>query len=111
MGIEVDFFPAGASQKAVAELLRKAPYSLVWVENPCNPLLTLTSIRAMASAIQDSGSSAMLAVDNTFAGPLFHHPLEHGADLVMYVSLCLCVCMSCVCVRARARARTHTHTP
>ena len=85
MGISCDFFPAGSSQATVAELLREQPAcKLVWVENPCNPLVQLTSIRAMASAIEQSGSGAKLAVDNTFAGPVFHHPLKHGADLCMY---------------------------
>jgi methionine-gamma-lyase len=27
---------------------------------------------------------AILAVDNTFLGPVFQHPLNHGADLVLY---------------------------
>jgi methionine-gamma-lyase len=26
----------------------------------------------------------IMAVDNTFLGPLFQHPLKHGADLVLY---------------------------
>ena len=85
MGITVDFFPAGASEHEIADLLAERPCRLVWVENPCNPLVQLTSIKAVASAIKrSSSSSAKLAVDSTFAGPLFHHPLEHGADLVMY---------------------------
>ncbi len=25
-----------------------------------------------------------IAIDNTFLGPLWQHPLEHGADIVVY---------------------------
>ena len=33
---------------------------------------------------QQGGARPPVAVDNTFLGPVFQKPLEHGADLVMY---------------------------
>ena len=35
-------------------------------------------------ASQQDGSRPTLAVDNTYLGPVYQKPLEHGADLVMY---------------------------
>ncbi len=53
---------------------------LVWIETPTNPMLKLTDIAAAAAAAHRVG--ALLAVDNTFASPVFQRPLELGADIV-----------------------------
>jgi cystathionine gamma-lyase len=55
---------------------------LVWIETPTNPLLKITDIAAVAARCKQIG--AKLAVDNTFATPIFQRPLELGADLVMH---------------------------
>jgi cystathionine gamma-synthase len=55
---------------------------LVWVETPTNPNLKVTDITAIAEIT--SGTGTLLVVDNTFATPYLQHPLELGADLVMY---------------------------
>jgi methionine-gamma-lyase len=60
---------------------------MVFVETPANPTNDLSDIE-MASRIAADHSRrdrrAFVAVDNTFLGPLWQHPLEHGADLVVY---------------------------
>ena len=58
---------------------------LVWLESPTNPLLKITDIRKVAERARQVG--ATLAVDNTFATPIFQRPLELGADLVVHLSL------------------------
>lgn len=55
---------------------------LVWLETPSNPLLAVTDIGAVASAIK--GSHAKLIVDNTFSSPYLQRPLELGADVVLH---------------------------
>ncbi|MDR1153119.1 MAG: PLP-dependent aspartate aminotransferase family protein [Bacteroidales bacterium] len=55
---------------------------LVYVETPCNPLLRLTDLAAVAGIVRRSG--AKLAVDSTFATPLATRPLELGADFVIH---------------------------
>src|SRR5688500_8168569 len=52
---------------------------LVWIESPTNPLLKITDIAAVARRCKEVG--ALLAVDNTFATPIFQRPIELGADL------------------------------
>jgi len=55
---------------------------LVWLESPTNPLLKITDIAALAKRAKEVG--ALVAVDNTFATPIFQRPLELGADLVVH---------------------------
>ncbi len=56
--------------------------ALVWVESPTNPLLKVTDIAALAARAHEVG--ALVAVDNTFATPIFQRPLALGADLVVH---------------------------
>ncbi|MEY4240450.1 MAG: hypothetical protein RJA14_146, partial [Pseudomonadota bacterium] len=58
----------------------------VYVETPANPTNQLIDLAAAAAAIRDLGLAEppLLVVDNTFLGPLWQKPLQHGADLVLY---------------------------
>lgn len=54
----------------------------VFIESPSNPTLELIDIRHVAAISKKAG--ACLIVDNIFASPLLQHPLELGADVVVY---------------------------
>jgi methionine-gamma-lyase len=83
-GIRSVAVPAGAT-RALAEVIRTAEnVRLVFIETPANPTLTMTGIRDAADAIAGRVAKPLLVVDNTFLGPVFQHPLLHGADLVVY---------------------------
>ena len=59
----------------------------VFMETPANPTNDLFSIamaRRLADRHSDGERRVPVAVDNTFLGPLWQHPLKHGADLVIY---------------------------
>ena len=62
--------------------------SVIFVETPANPtncLIDLHACRAVADRIEaETGARPLVIVDNTFLGPLWQRPLEHGADLVVY---------------------------
>ena len=49
---------------------------MIWVETPTNPTLKVVDVRAIVALSGD----AFVAVDNTFATPVFQRPLELGAD-------------------------------
>jgi cystathionine beta-lyase/cystathionine gamma-synthase len=72
------------------EAIELAPdLCLVLIETPANPTLTMTDIRrAAVSAKKRAGAAGLphplVMVDNTLMGPAFQHPLELGADLVLY---------------------------
>lgn len=80
MGVEVSLVDTSDVQ-AVADALRPET-RLVFVETPCNPILRLTDIAAVAELAHEAG--ALLAVDSTFATPVATRPLEHGADYVVH---------------------------
>ena len=52
--------------------------TLVWLESPSNPGLDVLDLPALAAEAHAAG--AVVAVDNTLAGPLRQRPLELGAD-------------------------------
>lgn len=58
----------------------------VYVETPANPTNQLIDLAAAAATIKALGQAEPppLVVDNTFLGPLWQKPLEHGADLILY---------------------------
>jgi methionine-gamma-lyase len=85
-GIETLGFAAGAPIEAVERTLVESGKAdrlrLVYIETPANPTNALVDIRAMSELAKRH--AALVAVDNTFLGPLWQHPLAHGADLVLY---------------------------
>jgi methionine-gamma-lyase len=59
---------------------------MVLLETPANPTLDLVDMaRCVALAERYSGDHKVpVAVDNTFLGPVFQSPREHGVDIVLY---------------------------
>jgi cystathionine gamma-lyase len=56
--------------------------TVVWIESPSNPTLSLVDIKAVADIAHPGGS--LVIVDNTFLSPYFQNPLAHGADIVLH---------------------------
>src|SRR5581483_1080360 len=56
--------------------------TLIWVETPTNPLLSIADIAAIAELAH--GRSAKVLVDNTFASPALQRPLTLGADVALH---------------------------
>jgi methionine-gamma-lyase len=90
-GIDVLNFPAGPEGKAkaeealadqsVADRLR-----MIFLESPANPTNDLVDIAHAADLAKRccGERKPVVAVDNTFLGPVFQHPLKFGADLAIY---------------------------
>lgn len=60
---------------------------LIYVETPANPtndLIDIAMCREIADKFGTEEERCHVAVDNTYMGPIWSHPLEHGADIVMY---------------------------
>jgi len=80
---------AGAKAALEKARARGGKVGLLVTETPANPTNTLVDLRLWREvsewiATQQAGARPPVAVDNTFLGPVFQKPLEHGADLVMY---------------------------
>jgi methionine-gamma-lyase len=64
----------------VAMLMTETP------ANPTNSLIDLALWREASEwlAVEQGGARPPLVVDNTFLGPVFQRPIEHGADIAVY---------------------------
>lgn len=80
LGIDVTFVDqtdTGAFARAMQPNTR-----LFILESPCNPMMTLTDLRAVARIARSAGVATL--VDNTIASPINQQPLSFGIDLVMH---------------------------
>jgi cystathionine gamma-synthase len=64
---------------AVAAAVRPET-KLIWVETPTNPSLNVVDLEGIVAR----KGGAFVAVDNTFATPIYQRPLELGADAVVH---------------------------
>ncbi len=84
LGFDVRAVPAG-NAKALTDAIEQTPrLKLVLIETPANPTLMMTDIASASAAARRHPNHPLLAIDNTLLGPTFQHPLDHGADLVIY---------------------------
>ena len=57
---------------------------LVLFETPTNPFLRTVDIAKVAQVVKASDPSALVVVDNTWATPIYQHPLSLGADVSLH---------------------------
>ena len=84
-------FPAGATRAEIEGVIARAKsqgrVSLIYLESPANPTNALVDVEAVAAArdaLFGDDDRPPIAIDNTFLGPLWAKPLDHGADLSVY---------------------------
>ncbi|MGD8362161.1 MAG: cystathionine gamma-synthase family protein [Gemmatimonadota bacterium] len=90
-GIEVVCFRSSHGAEGVRQALAEGDrihrLRMIYLETPSNPTNDLVDIQACARVARELSTEerrVLLAVDNTFLGPVFQQPLKHGADLVVY---------------------------
>ena len=91
-GVHFVDFPAGATLAELDAVMAKANamgrVALIYLESPANPTNALVDVQAVAAArdavFGDTADKPPIAIDNTFLGPLWFQPLQHGADIVVY---------------------------
>jgi methionine-gamma-lyase len=84
-------FTASDSKEEILKRINKIgagkQIGLIYVETPANPTNALIDIgmcREIADELSAEDREVYVAVDNTYMGPLWQHPLKLGADLVLY---------------------------
>lgn len=91
--IGIDSLPVypNESRSAIIEKIERSgkadKLALIYLETPANPTNDLADIQGfkeIASEFSTADKEVLLVVDNTYLGPLWQHPLELGADLVLY---------------------------
>jgi len=91
-GIQRVWFGSGRMTPTLDDALATARglgrVAMIFIETPANPTIGLVDIAMCARAADQleasQGKRPVVAVDNTFLGPLWQQPLKLGADYVVY---------------------------
>lgn len=92
-GVTYVDFPAGATRAEIDTVLATAQakaeaqggkVAMIYLESPANPTNALVDVEAVRDARDAALPECPIAIDNTFLGPLWSRPLDHGADIVAY---------------------------
>jgi methionine-gamma-lyase len=90
-GVNVVDFKACHSEEEIVERVVGTGHAgrlgMVYLETPANPtnaLIDIEACRRVANRFSTPDREVIVAVDNTYLGPLWQHPLKLGADLVLY---------------------------
>ncbi|MCB9164996.1 MAG: cystathionine gamma-synthase family protein [Flavobacteriales bacterium] len=91
IGVHTMGFTAGEERDALMERIKASGLGhklrMIYVETPANPtnaLIDIAACRTVADAFATADQPVHVAVDNTYLGPLWQHPLDHGADFSLY---------------------------
>ena len=84
LGFTVAGVPAGDREALARAAASLSGLELLLLETPANPTLRMTDIAHAVDVARSHPSKPLVAVDNTFLGPTFQHPLDIGADLAIY---------------------------
>lgn len=90
-GVHVAEFKAGQTRQDIIDIVEKTgmahKLAMIYIETPANPtndLIDISKTKEIAKHFSSAEKEVYLVVDNTYMGPLWQHPLKHGADLVLY---------------------------
>lgn len=91
-GIAHAAFTNGVDEQAIRaafeDARKRGRVSVVLIETPSNPTNTLVDIALVRRIADEFGAGQeqrpVIICDNTLLGPVFQHPLEHGADVSVY---------------------------
>jgi methionine-gamma-lyase len=73
--------------KMISESGKADKLAMIFIETPANPtndIVDIESYKNIGRHFSTEEKEVLLAVDNTYMGPLWQHPLKFGADIVMY---------------------------
>ncbi len=91
IGIDTIGFRPEMSESEIIGLLESTgkadKLAMIFLETPANPtneIIDIEMCARIANKYSTQDEKVLTAVDNTYMGPLWQHPLSHGADLVMY---------------------------
>ena len=88
--INIAEFRVGQAKEEVIKIIESSgcadKLALIYIETPANPtndLIDISCSKEIAKQFSTNDREVYLAVDNTYMGPIWQHPLKHGADLVL----------------------------
>lgn len=86
----VGFYATDSKEEIIEKVIktgRADRLTMIHIETPANPTNALIDIEMCAEIkahFTTDEKPVVLSVDNTYMGPVWQHPLKHGADLVLY---------------------------
>ncbi len=91
MNIDAISFLPGQTESDVRSILTKSgkadKLALIYIESPANPtndLIDIEMVVRLGKEFSTKDRRVITAIDNTFLGPVFSHPIKLGMDLVLY---------------------------
>jgi len=81
-GVEVTYYD-GVIAGGIAALM-KPNTTVVYLESPGSLTFEIQDVPAIARAAKQHGATVLM--DNTWASPIFFHPLAHGVDVVIHAA-------------------------
>lgn len=91
IGVDAIGFYPHQSKEEIIQLIEKTgnanQLSHIYIETPANPTNDLVDVKMckeIATYFSSSQKEIKISVDNTYMGPLWSNPLQHGADMVIY---------------------------
>ena len=91
LGVKSYGIKAGSTENEINKFIQDhkiaSSLKLIYLETPANPTNDLVDISAfskIAKEMSTENKKIILAVDNTFLGPIWQKPILHGADIVLY---------------------------
>lgn len=90
-GIHTLAFKPGQESSELEKILEQSgleqQLAMIFIETPANPtnaLIDIGKCKRIANKYSTPDKPVLLAVDNTYMGPLWQHPLKLGADFSVY---------------------------
>ena len=86
----VGFYATDSKEEIIEKVIktgRADRLTMIHIETPANPTNALIDIEMCAEIkahFTTDEKPVVLSVDNTYMGPVWQHPIKHGADLVLY---------------------------
>lgn len=91
IGVHILGFRPGEEGEVLAEKIQQSGHAdrlaMIYTETPANPtgaLVDIQKCRETADRFSSKERKVLLAVDNTYMGPLWQKPMAHGADISLY---------------------------
>jgi len=90
-GINILAFDARDTKESLISRIEQSDFAdklaLIFLETPANPtnaIIDISMVKSVADHFSTTEKPTYIAVDNTYMGPLWQHPLQHGAHMVLY---------------------------
>lgn len=90
-GITSAYFKVRQSEEDIIKIVNDTGLSdrlaMIFIETPANPtndLIDISCSKKIAKHFSTAEKEVYLAVDNTYMGPIWQHPMKFGANLVLY---------------------------